>query len=158
MRNLLCLVLAAIAILVSVIVVQGQPAEPYEPVEPYEQTFFITNSPPERFIEQPHVFREGTWVQFDTDPQGNLLICVAGHMMGDCIFTHEPPGSIYNVFLTPNCQGDGTIAFTYEVQRDPEPNIPIYFVDGYATFDRDEAEAWANETPGCTFDTIDEEW
>ncbi len=136
----------------------AKPDGNFPPVEPYERAGFITNMSSESILWTPFVFREGTWIQLDTDDEGNLLICVAGHGMGDCVFTHEPPGNLVSASLIPNCQGDGTIAFTFEVLRDPEPDILVYFVDGWATFDRDEAETWANETPGCTFDTIDEEW
>lgn len=126
--------------------------------EPIRQEFILQNGEPDYQFTNPFIFRRGTWVQVALDEDAELLICVSARSRGGCVFTNEAPGEIWGAGITPNCQGAGTLALTFEVHRDPEPYAFVYFVDGLATLNREEAERWANETPGCTFDTVDEEW
>jgi hypothetical protein len=86
----------------------------------------------------------------DTNESGELLICTAAHALRSCLFTDEAPGTVWAVDLTPYCQGDGPLAISFEILRDPEASIFVYFVDGATTLDREEAQSWAAYVPACT--------
>ncbi len=120
------------------------------PPEPFEQVMIFRSGAKDIQFVHPFVFRWGTWVQFDEDENGDLLICLTAHAIGDCLFTYEPPGTIWGVELVPHCQ-DETLALSFEVLRDPEPSIFIYFNDGMVTLDRAEAEQMIEPFPECQF-------
>lgn len=117
----------------------------------FEHEVLIQALSEEEQFKFPYVFNGGASVQLDEDENGDLLVCVIAAGLGDCLFTHDAPGEIVSVEQVLHCSVN-TLALSYEVRRSKGPSVVIYFNDGRFTLDRDEADAWFRETPGCVLD------
>lgn len=93
-------------------------------------------------------FDSGASILMDVDDGGELVVCVLAQGGGDCVFAHQGPGLIGAVEQLPHCLNN-TVALSFEIERDYGPSITVYYKDGAATLDRDQAREWFEETPGC---------